>query len=300
MALPTLTIFTNFRINDEERFLRMKDSFRSFQDIDAVKWVINVRGKYKLEVISFLKEHLKDKLLSHQIESGRGWFHDTRLLLPAIETNFVLYWIEDHINMAPVEKYRSILNELAVSKSQYLFTSWWIFDQTQNAYEGLTKDSHDNIDSIMVDHEAAKVILEKYKLHFIISAAGLFEADLFRKLISTNHPRLRRWPKETPFDLEKRLTDSQWLPLRVSLPKFELFAPIDDDLHGYTGSLQSRGLYPLRVLRHSEIPPSPPWKIALGKRYRALPSGLRLMLELSMINPYYKIMHLLRRISYHF
>ena len=46
---PTLSVFSNFRINDEERFFRLKDSCLSFKDIDAVKWVINIRGKLKNE-----------------------------------------------------------------------------------------------------------------------------------------------------------------------------------------------------------------------------------------------------------
>ncbi len=49
--MTTLTIFANYFINDEERFLRLKDSFWSFKDVNPLKWVINVRGKYKSEVL---------------------------------------------------------------------------------------------------------------------------------------------------------------------------------------------------------------------------------------------------------
>ena len=45
MKNPSLTVFSNFRINDEERLIRLKDSFYSFKDICAEKWVINIRGK---------------------------------------------------------------------------------------------------------------------------------------------------------------------------------------------------------------------------------------------------------------
>jgi hypothetical protein len=300
MDTPTLTIFSNFRINDEERFLRMKDSFMSFKDIDAVKWVINVRGKYKKETLSFLGDHLKEKLSSHLIESGKGWFHDTRQLLPEINTDFILYWVEDHINMVTVEKYPFILKELKASGSQFLFSSWWVFDQKQNAYEDIPRESYDNIDTMLIDRAAAEKINRRDKLHFIISLAGLFRVDLFKKIVSTNHPKLRRWPKEIPFDVEKRLTDYQWLPLKVSLPKYELFAPIDDDLRGYVGCLQSRGLYPLRVLRSSEIPEMSRWKSVLKKKYDILPSGVKWILRKALLNPYLKVEHLLRRISYHF
>ena len=53
MKTPSLTIFANFRIDNEERYLRMQDSFLSFKDISAEKWVVNVRGPYKERALIF-------------------------------------------------------------------------------------------------------------------------------------------------------------------------------------------------------------------------------------------------------
>ena len=41
--------------------------------------------------------------------------------------------------------------------------------------------------------------------------------------------------RKTPFDFEKH-HDTHWLPLRMSIPKFELFACLDDDnsVDGYS------------------------------------------------------------------
>ena len=54
MPKVALTIFANFYIDNQERFLRLKDSFNSFESIDIERFVINVRGRYSEEVISFL------------------------------------------------------------------------------------------------------------------------------------------------------------------------------------------------------------------------------------------------------
>ncbi len=296
MHTPTLTIFTNFRINDEERFLRLKDSFHSFKDINAVKWVINIRGKYKDGVSTFLSEHLGDKLSLHYVESGKGWFHDSRLLLEEIDSDFVLYWIEDHINMVPVQIYQNVLSEMKASKSDFLFSSWWIMDQAENAYEGIPKEEYDHIKTMEIDLAASKKITAKVGLHFIISALGIFDSKLFKKVVSTNHPRLRRWPKDTPFDLEKRVTDTFWLPLRVSLPKIELFAPIDDDLRGYPGSLQTRGLYPLRELRANPVAKQSRSKQIVIDR---IPQKLKIVIDQIFGGPYYKMKELIRRVRYH-
>ncbi len=57
-----------------------------------------------------------------------------------------------------------------------------------------------------------------------------------------------RFPKETPFDVEKGPDRFDILPMRIAFPSRELFACIDDDMdspdHSY--SLVSRGRYPVR------------------------------------------------------
>ena len=108
MQTPSLIIFANFRIDNEERYLRMQDSLASFKDICAYRWVINIRGEFKEQASIFLKTHLGAKLVCSQLESKLGWFHDTRSLLKEIDSEFVLFWLEDHINLSKVEEYENI------------------------------------------------------------------------------------------------------------------------------------------------------------------------------------------------
>ncbi|PWB39046.1 MAG: hypothetical protein C3F02_00295 [Parcubacteria group bacterium] len=58
--------------------------------------------------------------------------------------------------------------------------------------------------------------------------------------------RLRRFPLETPFELEISQDRKYILPIKVAVPKTELFVCLDDDIN-YPGSqLIKRGLYPLQ------------------------------------------------------
>ena len=130
MNHPTLTIFSNFRINDKERFLRMQDSFNSFKNIKVQKWIVNVRGSYSKKVIDFIKNELGDKAMLFNNESGKGWFYDSRELLQHINSDFVMIWVEDHKNLQKVSMLNSIINEMFVSKSDYLNYTWWFFGKT--------------------------------------------------------------------------------------------------------------------------------------------------------------------------
>jgi hypothetical protein len=296
--MPTLTVFTNFRINDEERLLRMKDSFASIRGICAQKWVVNVRGSYRDEALSFLRQQLGEKLSAHAIESGKGWFHDTRGMLPEIRTDYLLYWVEDHISMVDAGKYVEILHEMQQSGSEFLFTSWWVHDQYEKPYEGITKDEYENISSFLVDVAVSRKILEKCPKHYIISACGLFSSDLFKRIVSVNDPKLRRWPKETPFDLEKKATDFHWLPIKTAIPNYELFAPIDDDMDGYPGCLQTRGLYPKRALRNADTAATlAQCSLVLRIAGRCF---ARVEFWLFKLETYHKIKRLWRRVKYHF
>jgi len=239
----TLTIFANFRIDNEERYQRMKDSFKSFKEIEAQKWVINVRGFYKLKTILFLREQLGEKLYPNLIESGKGWFHDTKEMLPLINTDFVLFWIEDHINLVDIKKYDDILVEMKENSVDHLFYSWW-HDGTKSKFKSINKIETNNLNIYNLNLNNIKIIEKKTgKYFYTVSAVSISSLFFFKKIINTNYPILKRWPKETPFDFEKRSTDLIFLPFRLAIPRCELFANIDDD-HGNDGySLISRGLY---------------------------------------------------------
>jgi hypothetical protein len=248
--MVSLNIFANFFIDREERFLRMQDSFLSFKDISADKWVINVRGRYAGQSLDFLRSHLGNRLISYKLHSEEGWFHDTRQMLPDIDGDYVLFWLEDHINISDTKILYSIVEELKENQVDYMYYSFWWDGALRQRYKGIPMNSGVNID--WFDHTVINnpIVQSNAKEGvFIIAACSIFKNKLFRRIVLADDPVQRRWPKETPFDFEKRPTDVHWLPLRVALPRQEFFASIDDD-HVHPGScLISRNLYSCREQR---------------------------------------------------
>jgi hypothetical protein len=243
MSTPSLAIFANFRIDNEERYQRMKSSFMSFKDINAQKWVINVRGTYKLKTILFLREQLGELLYPHLLESGKGWFYDTRQIIIQIDTDYVFFWIEDHINLVPVARYDNLLIEMEKHGVDHLMYSWY-HERIHQYLSYLNYDESENLKIYKFNEDNVKLIKDKIDgKYYIISATSILDNEYFKKIINSNHPKIKRWPKETPFDFEKISTDVEFLPFVNALCKYELFASIDDD-HGEKGySLISRGLY---------------------------------------------------------
>ncbi len=248
MQKTTLSIFANFRIDSEERLLRLKDSFLSFCAIDAEKWVVNIRGQYKDQAREFLEAHLDSRLVMFQLESHEGWFHDSRIMLQEITSDYVLYWIEDHINMVPdYNIYANIIEEMREFCIEFLpYSFFW----TTKRYENIKQQELQNISWLDLDASAFNLLQQKAPKAYIIFAVGIFSNNLFKRLIQTNDCRQAiTWPNDTPFNFEKSWHDTHWLPVRIGLPKHELFASIDDDSVEPGSCLISRGVYASRQLR---------------------------------------------------
>lgn len=248
--MSSLTVFANFRIDSEERFLRMQDSFFSFHAADIAKWVINVRGQYKAEVTEFLKNNLDKNLDLFNLDSEKGWFYDSAKMLAHINTKYVFVWIEDHICMSGTTKLNALVNEMCACDVEYLDYTWFGNGAYLDEFGQIDKREHNVIYTLNYNRLAHK-IRNKYaidklnQVHGIgfISLCSICNKPLFEKLITVRDPYWRRYPKKYPFDFEKESKDVQWLPIKMALPKYEIFACIDDNNRHPGSCLIDRGLY---------------------------------------------------------
>ena len=250
----SLTVFANFKIDSEERLQRMKDSFESFKDAEINQWVINARGHYKDDAIQYLKDRLGEKLISLYLESKEGWFSDSRKMIGVIKYDYIFFWIEDHICMCGTEKLDAIVSEMKRSDVEYLGYSWFGMGRSLNQFKGINGTDGNEITSYNYSKKINKIrqnnsLNEIGEKSYIISACGIFSRALFIKILMQKRPFLPRWPRETPFDFEKRWDDTYILSICYGVSKYEIFASIDDDNLYKGSSLFSRGLYPKRVNR---------------------------------------------------
>lgn len=257
MAL--LSVFANFRIDSEERLLRMQDSFRSFCDADIEKWVINIRGPFKQQAAEFLEKSLGDKPCLFDLESIDGWFYDSSKMLHEISSEYVFFWIEDHICLSGVDYFNQVVSEMKAFKADYLLYSAFHNGTTLKSYNCLPTINGNSIITVNYDIESHRKRLEYIKNNkmncpsFVISACSIQHVSLFKRNILTNDPEIKRWPIETPFDFEKNQHDIHWLPINIAQTKSEFFAFIDDDQGTECHCLISRGLYPDRVSRDTML-----------------------------------------------
>jgi hypothetical protein len=97
-----------------------------------------------------------------------------------------------------------------------------------------------------IKHKARLYYVKKNNIFchiFIISYPSIIKKKLFCKIIKTNDPFIKRWPKNTPFNFEKGPKDYHWLPLKYAIPRFEIFSSIDDNGGVKGTSLIEKGKY---------------------------------------------------------
>jgi hypothetical protein len=244
-----LTVFANFKIDTQERFRRLKDSFFSFKDCKIDNWLINIRGDLKEDVAKFLKDNIitNDIQIFH-FESSAGWISDTYDIISKIKSDYVLFWIEDHILTEKPEVLDNIVSEMRYNSIDHLHYSWFHFGKNLNIF---SLSSYYESKNLLFKFLSFRTnifwqILSKFRFgnyNYLVSCCSISKTDYLIKILTCKSPYVKRWPKETPFDFEKRYFDFDVLPAKIAIPKNELFVSIDDD-HGEVGySLISRGKY---------------------------------------------------------
>ena len=245
-----LAVFSNFFIDNEERFQRMKDSFYSFKDYNPNEWFINIRGKLKNEAGEFLKKELGDTLNLFYLQNRRGWFHDSKILAKNIKSDFIFFWIEDHILISSIEDFKNCIIEMKKFQADQLLYSF-LTKEVRARFDIITPDNKgDFITTIRLDKKNCNKIRKKLNRDFYYtSCASIMTNSFFRTVLESKKPFLKRWPRHLPFDFEKKSKDNVKSIIIHSLPNRELFASIDDDRGENGYSLISRGLYENRISR---------------------------------------------------
>ena len=205
---PSLSIFANFFIDNDERLQRMKDSFRSFHNVNAVEWVINIRGKYKLEAGEYLHTELGKKLYLSYLNSISCFKKNSENLL-------CLFWIEDHILLAQPKILNECIYEMDKFNVDILCYTWYI-QNLLDLYKVIEPyGAGKYITARKIDSNATIKIINKLKKtkpiigipkddFYVISASSIMKKDFFKKVILSKKPYLKRRPRKTPHDFEKR------------------------------------------------------------------------------------------------
>ena len=251
MAQPSLAIFSNFFIDNEERLQRMKDSFFSFKDINPKEWVINIRGSLKFEAGNFLKKELGENLNLFYLQSKQGWMYDSLIISKKINSDYVFYWIEDNILISSPIDLKNCIMEMKEFDVDIFYYTFYL-DAVRKNFDLIEPYKLGKYTKVYkLDLKNCSKIRKLVGEFYTVSSASIMQKDFFIKILLSPKPYLKRWHRNLPHDFEKVSNDNIFPVILCSLPNKEQFVVIDDN-HSQPGySLISRGLYPNRISRYN-------------------------------------------------
>jgi len=243
-----ICVFANFNIDTQERLQRMMDSFVSFRNANISEWKINIRGSLKHQAADFLGQELGDELTVFFWESKKGWFFDSLEIAKVILSDYVFFWVEDHICQVEPTKLNDIVEEMQEFDVDQVWYSFLhhrvraVFD----TFPVVNVGKH--ITCAEISNSSCRSSRKALGYDFYVTTmVSIMTLRFFKQLLLSPKPYLKRHSMFLPFDFERKASDSIFGRIVTAIPKEEIFAAIDDDhkCNGY--SLISRGKYPNRI-----------------------------------------------------
>ena len=301
------TVIFNVRVNSDERYRRLIFAIERIPKIDGLNFSIRMRGSVKKD--SFRLRHPSCLYFG---STWNNWNLDVIEQVTASPSNYYILMQEDHLlKMSPMN-FMKLLSEVEECSVDYLPLSFhphyktFVKELTKNF--SLNKSKNRLIFWDLDKQNYAKTNLKNrnYPLNLI----GVYKKELLLRVLNRSRPFYKQYSIQTPFNFERKPTETWFLPIRWAYPKDEVFACIDDE-HSVKGySLMSRGEYRSKIVRvvehhdtiHGNSPKKSNWlKKFLVKRIKTniqvFPRNIKYSLEFlltmrkrhKIIKKYYKI-----------
>ena len=247
--MKKVTVFGNFCIDSEERFLRLKDSFFSFYKANIDSWRINVRGRYKHKVKNFLEENINKDIKIFFLETEAGWATDSKEIIKDINSILIFIWIEDHICIKSSNEFNNAINEMCSANVENLVYSWFHNGRYKVILRYIPHEKLKHICTFDLNEKSLNIINKNdLKSFYPITLVNIMSLNFFKKNLELTIEK-KKIKKNFPFNFERSFSEIENLNFKNGVLNNELFVSIDDDHSCQNSSLISRGLYPNRQTR---------------------------------------------------
>jgi hypothetical protein len=207
--------------------------------------------------------------------------------------------LEDHIPSSSAPKFQKIIATLNRDNVDLLQYSW--FGQYAK-WRG-----HMSLSDKFTKDEIVTTKIEPYYLHellnidyrWLISITGIYKRTLLLRILKSKKPVIKKTNPRAPFDLEKNPRNTEFLPLRFSLPKTELGICVDDDNTIPGSSALSRGIIQIDMYarvaeHHSALSPLAIIDkfrkfVIVSQLFRSIPTEIKLVLGKILLIPTYLV-----------
>ena len=239
--MQDLFIYGNVLINDKLKLEAFKATLPGWLDYWNAPCFIRVRGQFAEEV-NFFCENFPNVTC---IKGSRfiQWRKQTWCDVNALEANFIVFYLEDHLIGDKPPDSATILSEIRSNDVTVFQYSWFRqyekIRQSLQSLGGIEEKSGTYIE--LTKKNLGGILLVDYR--WFISLTSIFEKSFLLRLLGSPRPFLRKKDPKSPHDVEQKPSSTWYLPITFGLSKEEIALSLDDDNTIPGSSAISRGIY---------------------------------------------------------
>ncbi len=191
-----ITALCNVFIHSKSKLELFKETFSRVYGISD-NWLINIRGKYRGDVLKYIQETFDNVERNCIFFSGlneNDWAKSTRKMFENSKYEYVYVFLEDHFLLKSLDHFRDVIQDMMDSKIDCFTYSFFNVGLSVGSAEGLYPDYSKHFFFFQFDGKNSS-FLKKNSNHFYpYSLAGICTKRYFQKLLEIERKILVKVP----------------------------------------------------------------------------------------------------------
>ena len=191
-----VTTVCNIFINSDFKFELFKQTFPRAYGVSD-NWLINIRGKYREDVVKYIRENFSDSNKNCIFFSGLNdgnWAKSTRKMLESSKYDYVYVFLEDHFLLKPLEYFKEVVRDMQDNGIDYFQYSFFNVGLHTNSIEKIYPDFTNYFCSFILGPERLQEFRKSHRYFFPYSLASVTSKCYFLKLLELESKILIKVP----------------------------------------------------------------------------------------------------------
>lgn len=191
-----VTAVCNIFINSDSKFELFKQTFPRVYGVSD-NWLINIRGKYREDVVEYIRENFSDSNRNCTFFSGLDdgdWAKSTRKILESSKYEYVYVFLEDHFLLKPIDHFKDVIRDMIDSKIECFAYSFFDIGLSVKSAEGLDSDYSKHFYSFQLSQDRLGYLKKANRNFYPYSLASVCSRKYFEKLLKVEDKFLIKVP----------------------------------------------------------------------------------------------------------
>ncbi len=191
-----VTAVCNIYINSEFKLGLFKETFSRVYAVSD-NWLVNIRGKYREDVVTYIKENFSDSTGNCTFFFNLyddNWAKSTYEMLQKSKYEHIYIFLEDHFLLKSLDDFRNVVSDMSKNQIDYFQYSFFNVGLHVNSIEKTFPDFTDYFSSFILTLDNLKRMRDDHSIFFPYSLASISSKRYFLRLLEIENKVLIKAP----------------------------------------------------------------------------------------------------------